>query len=225
MQYGFFTDEDFQQTTPFTDRVVCVIGYLGANANAVRKRILDFGATEVRTSVSRGVHYVIMGDDVPDSQLSALSDLNFHGYYPMVLHKAELNDIFSGHYTNYTTSPEIVKSLRLGIQHYNELKVELEPAFNSLYTKEVFVPAVTQMSQPMLCQQLGNMGIYANSYMDDATNLILLPDASLSRLKEGKTDDIILYIQDSYNTMRTQNFIFQLVSESEMTAWLKTFDF
>ena len=143
----------------------------------------------------------------------------------MVLHKAELNDIFSGHYTNYTTSPEIVKSLRLGIQHYNELKVELEPAFNSLYTKEVFVPAVTQMSQPMLCQQLGNMGIYANSYMDDATNLILLPDASLSRLKEGKTDDVILYIQDSYNTMRTQNFIFQLVSESEMTAWLKTFDF
>ena len=80
MQYGFFTDEDFQQTTPFTDRDVCVIGTLGTNTNAVKKRIFDFGASEVRTSVSRGVHYVIMGDDVPDSQLSALSDFNFHGY-------------------------------------------------------------------------------------------------------------------------------------------------
>lgn len=225
MQYGFFTDEDFQQTTPFTDRVVCVIGNLGTNANAVRKRILDFGATEVRTSVSRGVHYVVMGDDVPDSQLSALSDLNFHGYYPMVLHKAELNDIFSGHYAEYTASAEIVKSLMLGIRHYNELKVELKPGCNSLYTEEVYVPAVIQKSQPMLCQQLGNLGIYANSYMDDATNLILLPDTSISRLKEGETDDVILYIQDSYNSMRAQNFIFQLVSESEMIAWLKTFDF
>ena len=225
MQYGFFTEEDFQQTTPFTDRVVCVIGNLGSNANAVRKRILDFGATEVRTSVSRGVHYVVIGDDVPDSQLSALSELNFHGYYPKVLHKAELNDIFSGHYTDYTTSPEIVKSLRLGIQHYNALKAELKPGLNSLYTEEVYVPAVTQNSQPMLCQQLGNMGIYANSYMDDATNLLLLPDASISHLKEGETDDVILYIQDSYNTMRAQNFVFQIVSESDMIAWLKTFEF
>ena len=225
MQYGFFTEEDFQQTTPFTDRVVCVIGNLGSNTNAVRKRILDFGATEVRTSVSRGVHYVVIGDDVPDSQLSALSELNFHGYYPKVLHRAELNDIFSGHYTDYTTSPEIVKSLRLGIQHYNALKAELKPGLNSLYTEEVYVPAVTQNSQPMLCQQLGNMGIYANSYMDDATNLLLLPDVSISHLKEGKTDDVILYIQDSYNTMRAQNFVFQIVSESDMIAWLKTFDF
>ena len=225
MQYGFFTDEDFQQTTPFTDRVVCMIGSLVTNANTVRKRILDFGATEVRTSVSRGVHYVIMGDDVPDSQLSVLSELNFHGYYPMVLHKAELNDIFSGHYTDYTTSPEIVKSLRLGIQHYNALKVELMAGINSLYTKEVFVPASTQISHTELCQQLGNMGIYANSYMDDATNLLLLPDSSISCLKNGESDEVIQYIQDSYNTMRAQNFIFQIVSESEMAAWLKTFDF
>ena len=224
MQYGFFTDEDFQQATPFTDRVVCVIGNIGTNASAVKKRILDFGATEVRTSVSRGVHYVIIGDDVPDSQLSALSELNFHGYYPMILHKAELNDIFSGHYTDYISSSEIVKTLRLGIQHYNELKVELIPGVNSLYTKEVYVPAVTQISQTELCQLLGNLGIYANSYMDDSTNLLLLPDYSISHLKEGITDDVILYIQDSYNTMRAQNFIFQLVSESDLLAWLKSFD-
>ena len=225
MQYGFFTDEDFQQTTPFTDRVVCVIGNLGTNTNAVKKRIFDFGASEVRTSVSRGVHYVIMGDDVPDSQLSALSDFNFHGYYPMVLHKAELNDIFSGHYTDYFTSPDIKKSLRLSIQHYNALKFELTPGVNSLYTKEMYVPDIIQISHTEICQQLGNMGIYANSYMDDTTNLLLLPDSSISHLKEETSDDVILYIQDTYNSMRAQNFIFQLVSESDLLEWLKTFDF
>lgn len=223
MQYGFFTDEDFQQTTPFTDRVVCVLGNLGTSIAAVRKRILEFGATEVRTSVSRGVHYVVLGSDVPDSQFSALNELNFHGYYPRVLHKPELDDIFSGHYAEYLTSPDIVKSLKLGIQHYTRLKVKLTPGTNSLYTKEMYVPQTTHISPPILYQQLGNMGIYANNYIDDSIDILLLPDASLSHLQEGTTDETIQYIQNSYNSMRTQNFTFQLIAESDILAWIKSF--
>jgi len=225
MQYGFFTDEDFRQTTPFTDRVVCVVGNLGSNASSVRKRILDFGAIEVRTSVSRGVHYVIMGNHVPDSHLSALDELNFNGYYPKVLHKAELDDIFAGHYAAYNTPSEVTKSLVLGIQHYNTLKAGLTPGVNSLYTEELFVPSSLQLSQPQLLQQLGDLGVYANSYIDDTTNILLLPDESISHLKEGTTDDVILYIQDSYNAMRAQNFAFQMIAESDILAWIKSFDF
>ncbi len=225
MQYGFFTDEDFKQTTPFTDRVVCIVGNLGSNMSAVKKRILDFGAIEVRTSVSRGVHYVIMGNDVPDSHLSALKELNFHGYYPKVLHKAELDDIFAGHYAAYNTPSELTKSLTLGIQHYNALKVELTPGVNSLYTEELYVPSSMHKSQPHLFQQLGDLGVYANNYIDDTTNILLLPDESISHLKEGTTDDVILYIQNSYNAMRAQNFAFQMISESDILAWIKSFDF
>lgn len=212
MEYGFFTDEDFRQVTPFTDRVVCFLGSFGTSTSSIRKRILDFGATEVRTSVSRGVHYVIMGNDVPDSQLSDLLELNFHGYYPKELHKAELDDIFAGHYAVYNTPSEITKSLTLSIQHYNMLKVELTHGVNSLYTEELYVPSSTQVPQNQIFQQLGNLGIYANNYIDDTTNMLLLPDDSISHLKEGTTDDVILYIQDSYNAMRTQNFAFQMIS-------------
>ena len=80
-------------------------------------------------------------------------------------------------------------------------------------------------SQPHLFQQLGDLGVYANNYIDDTTNILLLPDESISHLKEGTTDDVILYIQDSYNAMRAQNFAFQLISESDILAWIKSFDF
>ena len=224
MQYGFFSDEDFQQTTPFTDRAVCLLGNLGSSTSSLKKRIIEFGATEVKTSVSRGVHYVIIGNDVPESQLLALNELNFHGYYPKVLNKAEIEDIFSGHYAAYNTPSEIGKSLRLGIQHYNKLKVELTEGINSLYTKEIYVSPATKMPQSQLYQLLGNWGVYANNYIDDTTNLLLLPDASISHLQEGTLDETILYIQNSYNALRTQNFTFQLISESEILMWLKSFD-
>lgn len=102
MQYGLFTDEDFRQTTPFTDRVVCVLGNLGASPASVRKRILDFGASEVRTSVSRGAHYIVMGNDVPDSQLSVLASLTSTDITPKS---------FTGR--NWTiSSPDIMRLIR-----------------------------------------------------------------------------------------------------------------
>ncbi|MBR3432860.1 MAG: BRCT domain-containing protein [Bacteroidaceae bacterium] len=223
MQYGLFTDEDFRQTTPFTDRVVCVLGNLGASPASVRKRILDFGASEVRTSVSRGAHYIVMGNDVPDSQLSVLAELNFNGYYPKVLHRAELDDIFAGHYAAYQVPAETLKSLNLSIQHYNRLKVQLTPGVNTLYTKEMYVPFHTQTDPSALYQQLGNMGIYANSYIDDTTGLLLLPDSTLSHLREGTADETVLYIQNTYNSMRAQNFTFQLIAESDILTWIKSF--
>lgn len=224
MQYGFFTDEDFQQITPFTDRAVCLLGSFGSITSSLKKRIIEFGATEVKTSVSRGIHYVIMGNDIPKSQLSALNELNFHGYYPKVLNRAEVDDIFEGHYAAYNTLSEIEKSLSLGIQHYNKLKVELTKGVNSLYTKEIYVSPATKMPQNELYQLLGNWGVYANNYIDDTTNLLLLPEASISHLQEGTTDETIIYIQDSYNALRTQNFTFQFISESEILMWLKTFE-
>jgi len=224
VQYGFFTDEDFQQITPFTDRIVCLLGSFGSSTSSLKKRIIEFGATEVKTSVSRGIHYVVMGNDIPESQLSALNEMNFHGYYPKVLNRAEIDDVFAGHYAAYNTPSEIEKSLSLGIQHYNKLRVELAEGINSLYTREIYVSPATKMPQNELYQLLGNLGVYANNYIDDTTNLLLLPDASISHLQEGTVDETIIYIQNSYNALRTQNFTFQLISESEILMWLRTFE-
>ncbi|MBO7067263.1 MAG: hypothetical protein J6W52_01075 [Bacteroidaceae bacterium] len=222
MQYNLFSDDDFRQTTPFTDRVVCLTGSFGTGNSLIRKRILELGAVDVKASPSRTVHYVIMGNDVPEAQLSALYELNFHGYCPKVLHKAELDDIFAGHYAAYNTPAEIRKSLTLSMQHYDRLKVTLPEGKNSLYTKELYVPAETRMSQSELYQQLGNLGIYANNYIDDTTNLLLLPDSSLCHLQEGTTDETIRYIQNSYNAMCSQNFTFQMISESDLITWIKS---
>lgn len=223
MQYGLFSDEDFQQTTPFTDRVVCLLGNLGTANSPIKKRILDFGASDVRSTVSRAVHYVVMGNDAPQAQLSALADLNLNGYNPRVLHRAELDDIFSGHYSPYFTPAGIVKNLILSQQHYDRLGIRLTPGVNSLYTHEMYVPFTTQTPYPLLYQQLGNMGVYANNYIDDTTSLILLPDDSIARLREGQTDDTLQYIQNTYNGMRSQYFNYQLVAESEILSWMKSF--
>lgn len=224
MQYSFFTEDDLRQTTPFTDRVVCILGSFGASNTVLRKRLQEYGASDIRTAVSRTVHYVLMGENVPEAQLSALHELNFHGYCPRVLHKAEIDDIFSGHYAAYMTPLEFSKTLTLTMQHYESLKLLLQEGVNSLYTEEMYVsPNIATTTLQELYLQLGNLGVYANSYIDDTTNVLLLPDSTILHLQQGAVDDTILYIQNTYNTMRAQNFTLQMIAESDMRAWIKSF--
>ena len=95
-------------------------------------------------------------------------------------------------------------------------------AGNTLYTRELFVPSDTRTPQDELYQKLGDHGIYANSYIDDTTDVIVLSDLTLERLKAGETDDTIRTIEKAYDESRSQTFRFVLTSEHELLEWLQT---
>ena len=216
MQYELFSDADFQQETPFTGRFICLLGSFRQSTKALQQKLQALGA-EVKQGLSRNLHYVVLGKDVSAADLERLEGLSFNGYNPKVLNENDLESILQGHYSSYNVPEQISKSLHLTLQHYLSAKLQLEKGENTLYMKELYLASDVQ---PDLYQKLGNRGIYANAYIDDTTDVLVISNASLQHLKEGKTDETLQYIENQYNQSRAQAFRFIMISEGELLDWL-----
>lgn len=217
MQYELFSESDFQQETPFTRRSVCLLGNFHQNAKALRQKLQALGA-DIKQGVSRNLHYVVLGKDVPTDALEYLQQMAYHGYQPKKLSESDLEDILQGHYTPYFVPEQTEKDLHLTFQHYLNTQVSYESSDNPLYMMELYLAPDTQ---PDLYQMLGNRGIYANAYIDDTTEILVLSDNTLQHLREGKTDNTLHYIEQQYNQSRAQTFRFRLTSEDKLLAWLR----
>ncbi|MBR1498104.1 MAG: hypothetical protein IJ615_00500 [Bacteroidaceae bacterium] len=216
MQYELFSDADFRQESPFAQRSVCLLGTFRTASRTLQKRLHELGA-DIKQAPSRGLHYAVLGKDVPAEARERLDGLAYHGFRPRVLSESDLDDIFAGHYSPYVVPAQTVKDLRLTLQHYLRGQLNYGGSMNPLYTKELYLsPDVS----PDLYQQLGNRGIYANAYIDDTTDVLVISDASLQRLREGQTDDSLRYIEQQYNKSRSQMFRYVMTSEGELVAWL-----
>ena len=64
MQYELFSDADFRQESPFAQRSVCLLGTFSMPLRSLQKRLLELGA-DVRPGLSRGLHYAVLGKEVP----------------------------------------------------------------------------------------------------------------------------------------------------------------
>ena len=215
MQYELFDDTDFKQETPFSRRSVCL---LGSVPKSLQQKIVALGA-DIKSGLSRNVHYVVLGKNASAASLEHLQQLVYNGYSPKVLSENDLEDILHGHYSPYTVPEQITKNLRLTLSHYLAGQLSYEGSMNPLYMKELYLaPDVTAD----LYQMLGNRGIYANAYIDDTTDALVISNASLQRLRDGQTDDSLRYIEQQYNQSRAQAFRYRMTSEGELLGWLMT---
>ena len=221
MQYELFSDSDFQQETPFTRRYVCLLGSFHTATKALQKKLQALGA-DVKPGLSRNLHYVVLGRNVPAESLEHLQQLAYHGYQPKELSESNLDDILQGHYNPYFVPEQTSKDLHLTLRHYLSAQVQYDSGDNPLYMEELYLAPDTEIPQGEFYQMLGNLGIYANAYIDDTTDIIVLSDRSVQHLREGKSNDTLRYIEQQYNKSRAQTFRFRMTSEGELLAWIKT---
>jgi len=220
MQYELFSDSDFQQETPFTRRSVCLLGSFHTATKALRQKLQALGA-DIKQGPSRNLHYAVLGKDVSADALESLQQLAYHGYQPKILSENDLEDILRGHYSPYFVPEKVSKDLHLSLRHYLTAKFCFDGQENPLYMKELYLAPDTETPQAELYQMLGNRGIYANAYIDDTTDLLVISDLSLQHLREGGTDDTLRYIEQKYNQSRAQTFRFSMTSEGELLSWLR----
>ncbi len=214
--------EDFHPETPFTDRVLCVLGTFRQSPRALQQRLRDMGADyKPSTRLSRNVHYLLLGQDPPQDQMDYLQTLAFNGYHPRVIRQDELDDILAGHYTPYLVPREIQKDLRLTAAHYEQLHVDYTQGLNPLYTRELYVAPDTQTPQRRLYQMLGDRGIYANPRIDDTTDVLLISETTLQNLRQGNLDPVAQYIEQTYNASRAQAYRYVMTTEPELLAFLE----
>ena len=84
MQYELFSDADFQQATPFTERAVCLLGTFRHTSKTLQQKLQALGA-DIKQGLSRNVHYVVLGNNVPADSQESLQQLVYNGYNPKVL--------------------------------------------------------------------------------------------------------------------------------------------
>ena len=214
MQYELFSEADFQQEQPFEGRNICLVGRFRQANKAITPKLKALGF-KVCPSPVRSLHYVAMGADVSAKEAEALEALALNGYCPRILSEADLYDIFSGHYHAYAVGETITKQLHLSWRHYLLAQQRYEAFQGRLYMKELYLAPDVSAD---LYQALGNRGIYANTYIDDTTDVIVISEASLQALQQGQTDESLRYIEAQYNRSRSQSFRYAITSEAALRA-------
>ncbi len=220
-QYSMFSEEDFRKDTRLDGRVVCILGRFRQPQKVLQQLFSSFGADcRSAVKVSRNVHYVLVGQDAPTEQTEYLRTLEFNGYRPRILYQKDIDSILQGHLNEYMVPKVISKDLRLGIRHYEMFRLNYGSAANPLYTRELFVAADTETPQSVLYQKLGDRGVYANSYIDDTTDVLVVSDKTLECLRKGERDTTARFIENVYNNSKAQNYRYVMTGESELLEWL-----
>ena len=196
--------------------VVCPSEY------TMQRKLREQGADyKPSTRVSRNVHYVLVGRGAPQDQIDYLATLAFNGYHPRVLTQQDWDAIMQGQWEEYRTPLQIEKHLHLTIQHYLSSRVDYDARMNPLYTHELFVAPDTETPQEELYQLLGDRGIYANPYIDDSTDVLVISEQTLEHLRAGETDSVLQSIEKTYNASRAQQYRYVMTTERELMEWLR----
>ena len=221
---GTLFAEDHQDShSPLEGRVVCMLGTFTQSNATMQHKLREHGADyKPSTRVSRNVHYVLMGHGAPQDQTDYLQTLAFNGYHPRILTQTDWDQIQRGEWEQYRTPLAIEKHLHITLQHFLSRQVDYSARMNPLYTHELYVAPDTETPQEEFYQLLGNRGIYANPYIDDDTDVLVISENTLENLRKGLTDSVLQYIENTYNASRAQQYRYVMTTERQLMQWLRS---
>lgn len=225
--------------SPLKGRRIGFIGKFKNRAALVRKVKEQYGASEKSNdNLTRDTQILVFGTDVKQNDLNRLACYEHDGWHPLRITEAQLQDIFNGHYAEYSTQEVAQKCISINLSYYNWIPPIVEDEEenkgtmrctsplvygeqNPIYGLEMFVPNIPGVNMNVFRQIIGNLGGYANAGYNDDTNVILLGDETLRKLELGIKDETIRYIEDKYNNGSSPMFNVQFTCESDFIAWVE----
>lgn len=192
-----------------------------------------------RFTPTKYIHFLVVGSEPNEEALKRFA-LNEHdGFHARMITEDKLYEYLAGHYTEADLMPEDVeKHINLDMSYYewtapvindmtfssrfsSPLHYDAEGCSNPISQKEIYVPASEGIDMGFIRQLIGNLGGYANTEYFDDTNVIMLSDSTLAKLKQGNKDDVILDIEKKYNKSNSRIFNVQFTSEKDFINWVK----
>lgn len=223
---------------PLTGRRVGFIGKFKNRAALVR-RVKEFGAAESsKEGLTRDTQILVVGDEVKKEVWDRLTCYEHDGWHALRITHEQLQAIFAGHYDGFDTPKEMKKHIIIDMRYYNWTPPtmteddEEENATrctsplkygnaNPICGKEIYVAGDSCAKMHALRQIIGNLGGYANAEYFDDTNIVLLPDNTLEKLRQGERDSLIRHIEDKHNNGSSPTFNVQFTSESDFIEWVE----
>ena len=189
--------------------------------------------------VKESTHFFVVGSNPNEDSLKRFA-LNEHdGFHARKISEDKLYDYLAGRFTEEDMVPNVVeKKLHLDFSYYNwtppvingktfvtrvasPLSYDPECRSNPITRQEIYVPDFPSVDMNVIRQLIGNLGGYANKEFFDETNIVMLSDSTLEKLKQGIKDDVILGIENRYNNSNSKIFNIQFTSESDFIKWAK----
>ena len=213
-QLSLFDDTD-TQTSPFFGKRICTTGSFTR-----KKEFLEFlkknGAIVISTA-SKNVDFIVVGENPNAKVLSIIEKLEINGFHIPRISVGDVSDILCGQWDKYKQTRETKKNLSLTFDHYCKFHAKMEEGVNPIVGKELFYGKGFAGDFQMFDQITGNLGAFGDNiaiYPD--TNICVLSDATVSALKQGKKDETVLFIEDSYNKGKSITFTLSFLSESDI---------
>lgn len=194
---------------------------------------------DVIPPVKESTHFFVVGSTPNEDSLKRFA-LNEHdGFHAKMISEDKLYEYLAGQFTDEDMVPDVVeKKLHLDYSYYNwappiingktfitrvasPLSYDPECRSNPITRQEIYVPDFPGVDMNVFRQLIGNLGGYANKEFFDETNIVMLSDSTLNKLKQGIKDDVILGIENRYNKSNSKIFNIQFTSESDFINWAK----
>ena len=206
---------------PFYDRKLVITGEFNIDRKELAKMLKSMGA-DIDTGISKKTNFVIIGQEPGPAKMEKLDKLIHDGFPIRRIYQDDLNRIFAGDYDNYRVEKAVVKDLDFTFKHYEKHHISFENGRNVISLKELFYGKGFAGNFDLFNQITGNLGAAGdNIQIYPETNIILLSDSTLSKLKKGEKDETIQYIQNYYNSNKSIVFDFKFLSESDVLQFCK----
>ena len=239
IQQDLFGDSAVNLENPLTNRRVGFVGKF-KNRAALVKKVKEFGASDKsKDGLTRDTQILVMGSEVKQEDLNRLLCYEHDGWKALKITELDLQEIFNGHYSGYETEPIATKKVSIDMSYYNwtppvlsseegeedsGLRCSSPLAYgenNPIYGLEIYVPNRPNTDMGVIRQLIGNFGGYANPEYYDDTNAIMLGEDTMRKLEQGIKDDIIVQIENQYNSSSAKMFNIQFTSEPDFIRWVR----
>lgn len=207
-------------TNPFYDKKVVITGTFTQERKALAFLLKSMGA-DIDSNISKKTNYVIIGNDPGPKKLEKIEQLIHDGYKIRELYQSDLDAILLGDWENYHVSKDVIKDLDFTIEHYNKHHISFDGNYNIIASKELYYGKGFAGNFDLFSQITGNLGAFGDNAIYPETNIYVLSDNTIEKLKKGTKDDTILYIENFYNKNKSNRFNFCFLSESEVLDYCK----
>lgn len=221
---------------PFQDRTVLITGNFKQEKKFLKQTLKDMGADiEKKNNVTKNINFVLIGEAPTPNRMKELDKLIFNGYHIRVLHQADIDKILAGEWDGYFVEKENKKNLSLTYEHYErkhiveeykecwfEYHILYDGYTNMITGKEMFYGKDFKGDFALFGQLTGNLGAFGdNLQIYPETEIVVLSDRTVERLKKGEKDETIKYIEDFYNNSKIVFFDYHFISESNILNFCK----
>ena len=207
---------------PFFDKKVCFTGIFYSFAREDLRSYLESAGAKVVATISKNVHYVILGEKAGPSKMEQLAKLAFNGFAIRQLNEDDVVRIMKDKscWDDYREELLPKKELHLTYEHYQKFHIETDGTQNPIVSKELYFGKGLRERADCFYQMTGNLGAFGNWELSPDVQICVLSNQTLSRLKTGEEDETVKYIQDYYNSHRTITFDYQFLSEQDILDYV-----